>query len=61
MSFVVKKNGKFYTGNTKKSTPDHSLLWTYYVQHARKYKKRGWAVKAAQKLNGDVVELQGDG
>ena len=58
MPFVVQKNNRFYTGNHRKSSNGYDPLWSNFVQHAKKYQKRGWANKAAQKSNAAVVELQ---
>ncbi|MBW7883207.1 MAG: hypothetical protein H3C34_11340 [Caldilineaceae bacterium] len=59
MYIVVGRDGRYYTGNTSSRAGDNMLLWTPYKKLAKRYQKRGWAEKVANKWRGRVEEVKG--
>jgi hypothetical protein len=57
MPYVVVKDGRYYSGIPLKEGVDQRLLWTPYKKEARRYTKRAWAEKAAQRVAGAVEEV----
>lgn len=58
MPYVVVKDGRYYSGIPLKEGVDQRLLWTPYRKEARRYTKRAWAEKAAQRMAGVVEEVR---
>lgn len=58
MLYVVVKDGRYYSGQPLKPGADQRLLWTPYKKEARRYTKRAWAEKAAQRVAGTVEEVR---
>ena len=66
MPYIVVKNGRYYSGAPLRSGIDdarHSLfeqrlVWTPYKKEAKRYVKRAWAEKAAQRVAGEVEEVR---
>ncbi|HHY56869.1 MAG TPA: hypothetical protein GYA08_15700 [Chloroflexi bacterium] len=58
MPYVVVKDGRYYSGQSLKTGVNQRLLWTPYKKEARRYTKRAWAEKAAQRVAGMVEEVR---
>lgn len=66
MPYIVVKNGRYYSGaplpaiGALEALPsmDQRLMWTPYKKEARRYVKRAWAEKAAQRVAGLVEEVR---
>ena len=58
MPYVVVKDGRYYSGQPLKAGVDPRLLWTPFKKEARRYMKRAWAEKAAQRVAGTVEEVR---
>lgn len=57
MPYVVVKDGRYYSGLPLKAGGNQRLLWTPYPKEARRYTKRAWAEKAAQRMAGVIEEV----
>ncbi|HQY94044.1 MAG: hypothetical protein WAU00_11785 [Caldilinea sp.] len=58
MPYVVVKEGRYYSGSPLKPGIDPRLIWTPYKKEAKRYVKRAWADKAAQRVAGVVEEVR---
>jgi hypothetical protein len=58
MPYVVVKDGRYYSGQPLKPGGNPRLLWTPFNKEARRYTKRAWAEKAAQRVAGTVEEVR---
>ncbi len=57
MPYVVVKDDRYYSGLPLKPGVNERLLWTPYQKEARRYSKRAWAQKAAERVGGVVEEV----
>jgi hypothetical protein len=66
MPYIVVKNGRYYSGaplpaiGVVETQPllDQRLVWTPYKKEAKRYIKKAWAEKAAQRVVGMVEEVR---
>jgi hypothetical protein len=55
MYIVINEEGKFYTNDHRKFAGAQPFLWSSHKRMAKRYAKRGWATKVAQK-NGGIAK-----
>lgn len=65
MPYIVARDGRYYSGaplaasvNEQHATLEDRLIWTPYKKEAKRYVKRAWAEKAAQRVMGVVEEVR---
>ena len=57
MPYIVVKDDRYYSGALLKPEINERLVWTPYKKEARRYSKRAWAQKAAERVGGVVEEV----
>jgi hypothetical protein len=57
MPYIVVKDGRYYSGAPLQPEINERLIWTPYRKEARRYSKRAWAQKAAERVSGVVEEV----
>ena len=55
MYIVTNDNGKYYTHDQRKFEGQQPFLWSSHKLLAKRYTKRGWAKKVAEKVGGAVL------
>ena len=57
MPYIVVKDDRYYSGALLKPEINERLVWTPYKKEARRYSKRAWAMKGADRVGGEVEEV----